>query len=318
MGRANRQKSGKAGRDDEGRKIENFIMTGTIHIGPAGWSYKDWEGIVYPGKKWRGFDPLAYLAEYFDTIEINSTFYAPPRTATTRAWARRVGHNKDFQFTLKLWKIFTHEAGKGSQKEAAYFRRVIDPLLTDKKLGALLIQFPWSFKYGSDSREQIRRLAGFFRDCPLVLEVRHASWNREEVFAFLTELGIGFCNIDQPLFSCSLGPTARTSAPLGYVRLHGRNYADWFRADAGRDARYNHLYSQKELAPWVEKIKQIDRQALATYVITNNHFRGKAVCNALELKYQMKGEKVKVPPPMLKAFDRLDKISEPQQDSLFP
>ena len=287
-----------------------------LRIGPAGWSYKDWEGIVYPKKKARGFDPLAYIAEYFDTIEINSTFYALPRISVTRSWVQRVEHNQDFRFTLKLWRIFTHER-KGGAEEALLFRRSVEPLMRQGKLGAVLLQFPWSFKYNKENSAYVERLAGFLKGYPLVLEVRHASWDRETVFEFLASLGIGFCNIDQPLFSKSLGPTARISAPIGYVRLHGRNYSDWFRRDAGRDARYNHLYSPEELTPWVEKIRKIVRQAQATFVITNNHFQGKAVCNAFELRHRLENKKMRAPSQLLRAFKQLEDVCEPAMDSLF-
>jgi uncharacterized protein YecE (DUF72 family) len=287
-----------------------------LRIGPAGWSYKDWEGIVYPQKKWRGFDPLAYLSEFFDTIEVNSTFYALPRPAVTRSWAQRVAHNRHFKFTLKLWRVFTHER-TGGEGEALSFLRAVEPLAQSGRLGAILLQFPWSFKNTDENRSRIERLAALLKGHPLVLEVRHASWDREAVVRFLNDLGMGFCNIDQPLFSKSLGPTARISAPVGYVRLHGRNYADWFRRDAGRDARYNHLYTGEELAPWVEKIRKIVRQAQGTYVITNNHFQGKAVCNALELRHRLENRKMKAPSELLKAFKRLEAICEPPMASLF-
>jgi len=289
---------------------------GALRIGPAGWAYKDWEGIVYPKRKWRGFDPLAYLAEYFDTIEINATFYALPRPSAALSWVQRVSHNPKFRFTVKLWNIFTHER-KGTEKEAALFRRAIAPLREGERLGAVLIQFPWSFKFNRDHRDYVERMADLFKGHPLVLEVRHASWHREEVFEFLMSLGMGFCNIDQPLFSKSLEPTAKISASIGYVRLHGRNYSDWFRQDAGRDARYNHLYSYEELTPWVERIRRINREARATYVITNNHFQGKAVCNALELKHRIEKKRMPAPPELLNTFKRLEEICDPPMDSLF-
>src|SRR5437588_3776245 len=117
-----------------------------IKIGPAGWTYKDWEGIVYPQKPGPKFDPLEYLARFFDTVEINSTFYRPPTAQTGRAWAARVADHAEFSFTAKLHQVFTHERGKATAADEKLFRAGIDPLVEAQRLGAILIQFPWSFK----------------------------------------------------------------------------------------------------------------------------------------------------------------------------
>jgi uncharacterized protein YecE (DUF72 family) len=114
-----------------------------IRVGPAGWSYKDWNGIVYPPKAGSKFDPLAYLASFFDTIEINSSFYGPPTATSSKSWARRIAHNPKFKFTAKLYQIFTHKRGKATREDEDVFRAGIDPLVEAGKLGALLLQFPW-------------------------------------------------------------------------------------------------------------------------------------------------------------------------------
>src|SRR5688572_24955231 len=148
-----------------------------IRIGPAGWSYKDWEGIVYPQKPGKNFDPLEYLANFFNTIEINSSFYRPPAPLTTKAWVKRVEHNPKFSFTAKLHRLFTHERGKATAKDEKEFKDGMAPFLKAGKLGALLLQFPWSFKNTVDDRLYLAKLLERFRKYPLVLEVRHASWN---------------------------------------------------------------------------------------------------------------------------------------------
>jgi uncharacterized protein YecE (DUF72 family) len=142
---------------------------------------------------------------------------------------------------------------------------------------------------------------------PLVVEVRHASWNQPEFYAFLEERGVGFCNIDQPLIGRSLAPSNRSTGPVGYIRLHGRNYRDWFREDAGRDARYDYLYSEEELDPWVEKISEVSETASSTYVITNNHFRGQAVVNALQIRSRLERRKVAAPASLLEHYPVLEK-----------
>jgi len=290
-----------------------------IRIGPAGWSYKDWETTVYPKKPGKTFDPLEYLARFFDTIEINSSFYRPPTPSTTKSWAKRVEANKKFSFTAKLSRVFTHERGKGTKEDEKLFREGMDVLAKAGRLGSLLLQFPWSFKNTGDERNYLANLLERFREYPLVLEVRHTSWNNEEIYEWLEERGVGICNIDQPVFAKSIRPAALTTSTVGYVRLHGRNYQDWFRDKAGRDERYNYLYSLDELDSWLVRIKQVAKQTSETYVITNNHFRGQAVVNAVEIKAALEEERVPAPEPLFEVYPRLkdSAVAEENPPSLF-
>jgi uncharacterized protein YecE (DUF72 family) len=290
-----------------------------IHIGPAGWAYKDWESTVYPQKPGKNFDPLEYLACYFNTIEINSSFYRPPTASTTKAWAQRVSANKEFTFTAKLYRVFTHERGKATAKDESDFHSGMEPLLKSRKLGALLLQFPWSFKNTVEDRIYLAQLLEKFGEYPLVLEVRHASWNTPAMYEWLEERGVGICNIDQPVFSKSIRPAALTTSPVGYVRLHGRNYQNWFREKAPRDERYNYLYSFDELDPWLKRIKEVAKQTRETYVITNNHFRGQAVVNAIEIEAALKEKRVPAPEPLFVVYPRLSEsaISETAEQKLF-
>ena len=283
-----------------------------IRIGPAGWSYKDWEGVVYPQKPGKKFDPLEYLARYFNTIEINSSFYRPPTASTTKSWANRVAANKKFVFTAKLHRVFTHERGKATAEDEKLFREGMDVLAQADKLGSVLLQFPWSFKNTPDDRIYFAQLLERFADYPLVVEVRHTSWNNESVYEWLQERGVGVCNIDQPVFKRSIRPAALTTSPIGYVRLHGRNYQNWFREQAPRDERYNYLYSLDELDPWITRIKEVAKNTRETYVITNNHFRGQAVVNAVEIKAALAEEPVPAPEPLFKVYPRLAESATPQ------
>ena len=283
-----------------------------IRIGPAGWSYKDWEGMVYPQKPGKAFDPLEYLARFFNTIEINSSFYRPPLPSTTKSWASRVAGNKEFAFTAKLYRVFTHERGKATKQDEKDFRKGMDVLAKAGKLGSLLLQFPWSFKNNPDERIYLARLIERFSAYPLVLEVRHTSWNNQEVYEWLEERGVGVCNIDQPVFKKSIRPAALATSPVGYVRLHGRNYQNWFREKAPRDERYNYLYSLDELDPWLVRIKQVAKNTRDTYVITNNHFRGQAVVNAVEIKAALEEKPVPAPQPLFEHYPRLADSATPE------
>ena len=287
-------------------------MANKIRIGPAGWSYKDWEGVVYPQKPGAKFDPLEYLARFFNTIEINSSFYRGFTSSTAKSWARRVAEARDFMFTAKLHRVFTHERGKATAADEIQVREGMDALRNAGKLGALLLQFPWSFKNTDDERVYLAKLLDRFKDYPLVLEIRHSSWNNPQIYEWLEELGVGICNVDQPLFAKSVKPAAVTTASIGYVRLHGRNYQDWFREKAPRDDRYNYLYSIDELEPWITRIKEIAAKTKESYVITNNHFRGQAVVNALEIKATLNGERVAAPAPLFQKYPALIDSAVPE------
>lgn len=278
-----------------------------IRVGVAGWDYKDWHGIVYPESRPRDFDPLRYLAGYLDVIEINSSFYGPPKPKSAEAWVRRVDGLADFAFTAKLWRRFTHERKTAwTVAELEEARSGFAPLLDAGLLSAVLLQFPWSFKNDDAAREWVRDVVDAFDDHPLVIEVRHTSWNEPDFYGWLAERDIGFVNIDQPLFKRCIRPSARATGHVGYVRVHGRNYQDWFRKEAGRDERYNYLYPIEELMPWVERTEEIadDPATSETAVVFNNHYKGQAVVNAIEFK-RLLGDEADVPDPLLDAYPRL-------------
>jgi uncharacterized protein YecE (DUF72 family) len=278
-----------------------------IRVGPAGWSYRDWNGIVYPEPKPRGFDPLNYIARYFNTVEINSSFYGPPRPTTAKKWAESVGSNSEFRFTAKLFQSFTHSRNPAPLDEKD-FKEGLAPLMEADRLGALLMQFPWSFKNEAESRDYLLVLIRRFREYPLVLEVRHSSWMQEGVLDLLAEFGVGICNIDQPLFTRSIRPDSRVTSEIGYVRLHGRNYKHWFSPTANVRERYDHLYSIQELEPWVDRIRQISTDAKETYAVANNHNIGKGPANALEIAAMLRGQEVDAPPTLVETYPVLRKF----------
>ncbi|HJQ12124.1 MAG TPA: DUF72 domain-containing protein [Gemmatimonadaceae bacterium] len=291
-----------------------------VRFGPAGWMYKDWEGIVYPQPKPSKFDQLRYIADFFETVEINSSFYGPPVARTAESWVKRVKDHRDFRFTAKLWKRFTHERDSAwNTEEVDQVRAGFDVLMDAGKLGAVLLQFPWSFKRTDESREWLGDVVRTFRQYPLVVEVRHSSWLAPEFMATLAEEGVGFVNIDQPRFHNSIGPSAHVTSHVAYVRVHGRNYKDWFRDKAPVEARYNYLYKPDELEPWVERVEEIaaDPTVSDAYVVTNNHYKGKAVANAAMLKSMLTGAKVPVPSGVFDAYrDAVAEYTEPVEEAV--
>ena len=204
-----------------------------------------------------------------------------------------------------------------SPEDEKQAREGLDSIANEGKLGAVLLQFPVSFKNEDDRRDYLFALIRRFNQYPLVLEIRHESWNDPEILARLAEQGVGFCNIDQPRLGKSLSGTQHVTSPVGYVRLHGRNFKEWFESES-RNARYNYLYSQKELSGWVAKIKSVDQNSQKTYAITNNHPDGKAAVNALELKNMLTGRKVKAPDVLVKRYPKeLSEIVDAESGSLY-
>jgi len=275
-----------------------------IRVGTAGWNYKDWNGIVYPKPRPKGFDELAYLAAYFTAVEINTSYYGPPKPATARKWLESAAGNPKFRFTAKLFHTFTHER-KPAPDDEKDFKDGLAPLLEAGHFGALLLQFPWSFRNSPENREYLIGLQRQFREYPLVLEVRHASWTEPSILDFLAELDIGLCNIDQPLFKRSVKPGSEATSPIGYVRLHGRNYKTWFAETANVRERYDFLYSVQELEPWAARVRAVARKTEDTYVMSNNHNLGKAAVNALELTALLKGGPVPAPPSLVEHYPEL-------------
>jgi uncharacterized protein YecE (DUF72 family) len=281
----------------------------TYHAGTAGWSYEDWEGIVYPPRKPRGFHPLPFLAGLLDMVEVNSTFYRPPSAHLTLAWLQKVQAFPRFLFAVKLHQVFTHNRNAFGQKDVDEFRAGIDPLRLRERLAAVLLQFPWSYLNTDENRDHLARLFALFAEYPLALEVRHASWDTPEFRRFLEDNKVAFCNIDQPVFKNCLRPSAVSTTPaFAYVRLHGRNYKNWFRAGAGRDDRYDYLYEKDELQEWIDRIKQLGQKSGKIYVITNNHYRGQAMANALQIKNMLSGEKLEIPRLLIERYPALEEI----------
>lgn len=279
-----------------------------VRVGTSGWSYPDWQGRFYPQRPPPRFDPLAYHARYFDCVEVNASFYRPPTERAAESWLRRTPSG--YEFTFKLYQRFTHDRERPwTPDEVAEFRRGVEPVRAAGRLGAVLVQFPWSFRADAGAFRHLEAIARDFGDLPLVAEVRHVSWTGQEALAAVRASGFGFANIDQPPSRGGVPPMTLVTSPVGYVRLHGRNGETWFRKDAGRDARYDYLYREDELAEWIERIHEIARASEKTYVFTNNHYRGQAPANALQILSKLRGGPVPVPSPLVEAYPFLGSVA---------
>jgi uncharacterized protein YecE (DUF72 family) len=269
--------------------------------------------VFYPPSRGRAktFDELAFYAEHFDTVEVNSTFYGQPRAEVTRAWAARTPSR--FEFSIKLYQKFTHprmfkdRLSGGLPDEAARepalldalaqptgadvdaFRRGIDPLASSGRLGALLAQFPASFKDSSASRDYLAGLLGAFAGYPVAVELRHKSWSDQigDTLSLLNTFKAAWVQIDEPKFRFSIRqnylPNIRG---FYYMRLHGRNAAHWWRHEKSED-RYNYLYTADELKEFTETADAAQTLVRKLYLYTNNHFSAKSVANAAMIKRQL-------------------------------
>ncbi|MHC4912773.1 MAG: DUF72 domain-containing protein [Planctomycetota bacterium] len=280
-------------------------MDCSVYVGIAGWSYPDWQGVVYTKPK---IDQLEYVSEFVDCIEINSTFYRPPFERTTKSWLERTSKRPDFFFTAKLHRGFTHE-GRIDAEIVRHFHKGFEPFLEAGKLRHLLVQFRYDFADNTANRQHLSKIVGNFSDAfNLVVEVRHKSWQEPDALNFLQQLGVTVCNLDYPTSWNSFDMQHCTVGTNGYFRMHGRNVEKWF-SKAGRDETYNYYYNDDELTQIKGRIDRLAKAFESLTVIANNHYRGAELANALELKALLTGQKQIVPEGLLRTYPNLARIA---------
>ena len=259
-----------------------------IRVGTSGFHYADWYGVFYPPDLDRQ-EMLTYYARHFDLVELDYTYYQMPNARSLAAMAAKTPPG--FLFALKLYREFTHRpdlTGRELDRLAGEFKEALAPLREAGKLACLLAQFPWRFRPKAENTEYLAVLREVLADLPLVIEFRTADWVRKEIFDFLTDFNLGFCVVDEPRLPGLLPPVVRATSDLGYVRFHGRNAAKWWQHNAAGE-RYDYLYSEEELAEWVPRLRELERQTSSTFVFMNNCHAGHAVRNALLLKTMLSG-----------------------------
>lgn len=278
-----------------------------LWIGPSGWSYDDWFGIVYPKPPPRGFKPLTHIASLFNAVEVNTSFYRIPSPRLTEPWLRQTPAN--FRFAFKLTNIFTHKRDRfPPPAAAAEFIAATQPIRDAGRLGPLLIQFPWSFRFNLAAVDWLKRLADTFTGYDRSIEVRHASWTVPPALEALRAVG-GYCNIDQPALRDCIGPTSHVFGPTAYVRLHGRNADNWFAEGIPPYERHNYLYDESALREWADRINAMRNHADDVYVFANNHYNAQGVVNALELRALLEKRIVVAPGSLLRAYPRLTSVA---------
>ncbi|MBI4583647.1 MAG: DUF72 domain-containing protein [Planctomycetes bacterium] len=293
-----------------------------IRIGVAGWSYPDWRGLVYAqsrssrgggGKGGEKGAELALMAGLFDCVEINNTFYRTPAAPMAAGWLKAVAHRPGFTFTAKVPKELTHATEASPQAVAAGARQLLEglkPLIEAGRLEMLLAQFPPSFRDSEPARRRIQAVVEALHPLPVAVEIRNCSFLRPGggFLPFLERLGAGFVNVDLPPGRDQLPPTTINTSAFGYARFHGRNAAAWFDRLAGRDQKYDYLYSEAELREWVPRLLLLASRARKVYAIANNHYQGKAPANALELLALLGRALPPIPAGLLALYPQLRKL----------
>ncbi|HET9357986.1 MAG TPA: DUF72 domain-containing protein [Nitrososphaeraceae archaeon] len=255
----------------------------SVFIGCSGWSYSDtfekggWVKAFYPDAQTK---KLQYYADFFDTAEMDATFYEKFYMYMTKdtftAMVRATPDN--FQFSIKAPETVTHDnkldVSKGAMAIFDEFLEKISPLKYANKLGAVLIQLPPSFtvKEFRNTEEFLDRLPSGY---DYAVEFRHPSWDTEGPWELLKHYNIAAVMTDSP----ASDKLQFLSQPLvtsnhSFIRWHGRQVKP----------RYNYLYSRDELTPWVEKVKQLSTETVVVRGYFNNHYGARAVVNAIEFK----------------------------------
>jgi len=275
-----------------------------IRIGPSGWNFPQWDGLVYPSEVGRDLHPLEFLAERFDVVEVPTTFSHFLQPQVTRLWRRVTSHNPDFRFTAKLHRKFVYDR-QLEPSAVSQYNQALDPLLEEGKLGCVLLQFPTAFRFTSENRKFLIELRRAFSNFPLVAELRHRSWANQEGLGTLMDYHIGYCNVDQPETVRSAPPSAHLTWRIGYAKLHGRSCGMAFDRDEEGSERFSgndYLYGQEELAVWVQRIQHFSQCAAETYVIFNNDAGGKSVVNALQMQALMGSKYASVPKTLARTY----------------
>jgi uncharacterized protein YecE (DUF72 family) len=237
-----------------------------IRIGAQGWNYDAWLGDFYPS----GTRPVDFLATYaraFDTVEVDSTFYAIPAEKTVEGWARRTPDN--FLFTLKLPQSITHERRlRASEEETALFISRVRGL--GAKLGPILMQMGPDFGL-EEYPALVAYLATWPRDVPVAIEFRRRSWVNGDVHAMLAEHGVSFALSDGPWIPREqlLALIDKPTAPFHYIRWMGPDRAI-------TDHSHVQVDRSREIEIWAQAMKRAADAGRAVYAYSSNFYAGHA------------------------------------------
>ena len=246
-----------------------FVVAPRAYIGTSGWNYKHWRNLIYPPKlaqkSWLGF-----IADRFDTVEVNTSFYRIPKRETIAAWQDSTPEH--FPFALKVWRGITHYRKlKNAADLTVRFLDAVDVLQPDRR-GPLLLQLP------PNQGRDIEKLVAYLQELqsmltepwPVAVEFRRDSWLHPEVYSALDKLGAALCLHDMPGKAATEHPN---DVNFIYVRRHGT-----------AEGRYAGSYSEDQLSTDAMRITRWVKQGKSVYVYFNNDIGGHAFWNARQLR----------------------------------
>lgn len=241
-------------------------MTDLI-FGTSGWSYKEWVGPFYRDEK-RMF---SFYTKYFETAEVNSTFYKYPSREMTYGWYRY--SPRAFKFSVKMPRLITHKKKlrlkDKVENDLFLFLELLNPLKAGDKLGPILIQLPPSFAFEEDYETLSKFLEILPKEYSFTVEFRNRSWMRMETFELLKRNEVAYTIVDEPL----IPPDVYVTADFAYIRWHGRGKKLW----------YDYRYSKEELELWVPTVQHVANKVKKVYGYFNNHFHAYAVENCVQM-----------------------------------
>lgn len=256
-----------------------------IMIGTSGYSYTEWVGPVYP----EGTKPSQFLACYatmFSTVELNFSYYRMPEPGQMRSM---LSQGPGTSFSIKAHESLTHTVDPVAWRSSAVmFRSAVEVLQEAEALKAVLLQFPFSFHYDPDRRRYLDNLVRALKGLPLAVEFRNGQWYNNRTLDALRERKVALVSLDLPAVRDAPPMIDVVTAPVAYLRLHGRNKDTWWGSDSA--ARYDYLYSERELESFAERVRGLAVSAQMVLVYFNNHRRGQAVRNAQALLRLLKDE----------------------------
>jgi uncharacterized protein YecE (DUF72 family) len=290
------------------------LLNGTVEkmqsvlIGMGGWEIPPFNRVFYPVKPEKGFRKLEFFSRFFDLVEVNSTFYNTSlSSAQSRRWLQDVRTNKEFLFTVKLYKGFTHTMD-ATKDDALAVHHLLDPLRGENKFGGLVIQFPSSYTKTPERQMYLLKLRSFFSEDRLFLDLRHISWNDTSFHQFCLEHGFDLINVDIPRLPGHMPLNSKAWEGVAYFRMMGRNAEAWNRPQSGD--RYLYCYSNEELEDLARRIQQTN--ARRTYVVFHNDRQSFSLVNGRQVEHMLYPAKhLQAPENLLKTFPQLSRFCHP-------
>ena len=293
------------------RKIHHplgFVMglPARINIGMGAWDIEPYKYLFYPTAREKRFRLLEFYSRFFDSVEVNATFYNAAFTPFhAKGWLADVAGQPDFVFLIKLYRGLTHTFD-ATAADILSINAFLTPLEEAGKLGGLLLQFPFRFTNRQEHRRYIALLSRIFRHHRVFIEVRHDSWHNRAMVEFFEEHGLCPVNVDLPQLPHFMPLTAASHNGYAYFRMMGRNAAAWNHPELGD--RYTYSYSQEELDDLLRKITIVSKTARRVYVVFHNDAKGHSLFNGFTLRHRIDHQLVPVPEKTVREFPQLEEV----------